>query len=42
MTSWTEIKGEIKHAYDKIESAYEKYVVSAADRVKERPLLITA
>ena len=37
MTSWNEIRGKIKHAYDEIESAYEKHVVSAVDEVKERP-----
>jgi tetratricopeptide (TPR) repeat protein len=42
MTSWDETKGKIKHAYDEIESAYEKHVVSAVDKVKERPLLNTA
>jgi tetratricopeptide (TPR) repeat protein len=41
MTSWDEIKGKIKRAYDEIESAYEKHVVSAVDKVKERPMLNT-
>jgi tetratricopeptide (TPR) repeat protein len=39
VASWDEIRGKIKHAYDKIESAYQKHVVSAVDKVKERPLL---
>jgi hypothetical protein len=38
MTSWDEIKGEIKDAYDKIDSAYKEHIVSAVDKVKERPL----
>jgi hypothetical protein len=42
MTSWDEIRGKIKYAYDEIASAYEIHVVSAADKVKERPLLNTA
>lgn len=42
MTSWYEIRGEIKQAYDEIESAYEKHVVSSVDKVKERPALNTA
>src|SRR5215208_3887342 len=40
--SWDEIRGKIKHAYDEIESAYQNHVVSAVDKVKERPLLNTA
>jgi poly-gamma-glutamate capsule biosynthesis protein CapA/YwtB (metallophosphatase superfamily) len=42
MTSWDEIRGKIKRAHDEVESAYEKHVVSAVDKVKERPLLNTA
>jgi molybdopterin converting factor small subunit len=42
MTSWDEIKGEIKDAYDKIDSAYKEHIVSAVDKVKERPLLNSA
>jgi tetratricopeptide (TPR) repeat protein len=42
MTSWHEIKGKIKDAHDKIEFAYQKHVVSAVDKVKERPLLNSA
>jgi hypothetical protein len=41
MASWAEIKGEINHAYDKIESAYEK-LESSVDKVKERRALNTA
>jgi tetratricopeptide (TPR) repeat protein len=41
-TSWDETRGKIKHAYDKIESAYQKHVLYAVDIVKERPLLNTA
>ena len=42
MTPWIEIRGKIKHAYDEIESAYERHVVSAVDKVKVQPLLNTA
>lgn len=42
MTSWDEIKGEVKDAYDKIDSAYKEHVLSAVDKVKERPLLNSA
>jgi tetratricopeptide (TPR) repeat protein len=41
MTSWDEIRGKIKRAYNEIESAYEKHAVSAVDKVKEKPLLNT-
>lgn len=41
MASWAEIKGEIKHTYNEIEIAYQKHVISAVDKVKERPLLNT-
>jgi hypothetical protein len=37
--SWDEIRGKVKRSYGDIESAYEKHVVSAADNVKERPVL---
>jgi tetratricopeptide (TPR) repeat protein len=42
VTSWYEIRGNITHAYDEIESAYQKHVVYAVDKVKERPLLNSA
>ena len=42
MTSWDEIRGKIRLAYDEIESAYEKHVVSAVDKVKERQHFNTA
>jgi tetratricopeptide (TPR) repeat protein len=42
MISWDEIRGKIKRAHDEIESAYEKHVVYAVDKVKERPVLNTA
>jgi hypothetical protein len=36
------MRGKIKHAYDKVDSAYKKYVSSNADKVKELPLINTA
>jgi NACHT domain len=42
MTSWDEIRGKIKNAYSEIESAYEKYVESSVNKVKERPVLNNA
>jgi hypothetical protein len=36
------MRGKIKHAYDKVDSAYKKYVASNADKVKQQPLLTTA
>src|SRR5919106_2538514 len=42
MTSWDEIRGKIKHAHDKIESAYKEYVEPGVGKVKERPILNTA
>ncbi len=41
-TSWDEIRGKIKHAYDEVDSAYKKYVASNADEVKEGALMNTA
>ena len=43
MTSWDEIKGEIKDAYDKIRLCLQRTcIVSAVDKVKERLLLNSA
>jgi hypothetical protein len=36
------MRGKIKHAYDKVDSAYKKYVASNSDKVKQQPLLTTA
>jgi predicted nuclease with TOPRIM domain len=41
-TPWDEIRGKIKSAYNEIDSAYERHVVHAVDKVKERSLLNSA
>jgi hypothetical protein len=41
VASWDEMRGKIKRAHYEIETAYQKHVVSALDKVKEQPLLNT-
>jgi hypothetical protein len=41
VVSWGSLKEKIKDTYNKIESAYKKYVESGVNQVKERPVLNT-